>query len=111
MQLTLRMPRVLYPYIFSKHYMTKQAMKKNNYKITIYSTRICPYCANAKMLLENHGLNYEEIFVNDSATLDAMIIKSNGRRTVPQIFINDRHIGGFDDLQIFAESGGLKNLT
>lgn len=65
--------------------------------IIIYTTKICPYCVMAKRLLDRKGVVYTEINVDEPALREEMISKSN-RRTVPQIFIGDRHIGGFDDL-------------
>jgi len=79
--------------------------------VIIYSTLTCPYCANAKALLEAKGVEYQEILVDkDPLKKTEMLSKSNGRRTVPQIFINEQHIGGFDDLKSLNESGGLDPL-
>lgn len=79
-------------------------------KIVIYSTKICPYCRNAKQLLTQKGVSYEEILVDeDPAKLEEMMTRS-GRRTVPQIFINGQSIGGFDDLSALNASGELDNL-
>ncbi|MCD6034475.1 MAG: Glutaredoxin-related protein [Rickettsiales bacterium] len=68
-------------------------------EIIIYSTQACPYCVRAKELLKSKGVTYTEIDVtnDDNLRLD-MMKKAGGRRTVPQIFINGEHIGGFDDL-------------
>lgn len=69
--------------------------------INIYSTRTCPYCVMAKKLLAERGLLYREIFVDsDDAERDKMI-ELSGRRTVPQIFIDEKHIGGYDDLYTY----------
>ena len=68
-------------------------------KIEIYTTKICPYCVRAKSLLGKKGVNFIEIDVtSDEQLLETMIIRAGGRRSVPQIFINDKHIGGSDDL-------------
>ncbi len=67
-------------------------------KITVYSTPFCPYCVAAKRMLTKKGAKFIEIDVSDNGKREAMIAKSNGKYTVPQIFINERHIGGFDDL-------------
>lgn len=76
--------------------------------VLVYSTRYCPYCVRAKALLERHHMPYREIMVDeDDEQRDIMLAKSNGRQTVPQIFINDEHIGGYDDLKIWME----KNRT
>ena len=67
----------------------------------IYTTATCPYCVRAKQLLKEKGLDYTEIRVDlDDAEREKMISRS-GRRTVPQIFIDDQHIGGFDDLYAY----------
>ena len=80
-------------------------------KITIYTTDICPYCQRAKLLLNNKGVNaITEIRVDmDPAQLDIMIQKT-GQRTVPQIYIDDFHVGGFDDLAALDRSGELGPL-
>lgn len=79
--------------------------------VIIYGTMTCPYCMNAKSLLQSKGVTYQEILVDkDPARKEEMLAKSNGRRTVPQIFINGKHIGGFDDLQKLQNSGQLDAL-
>ncbi len=66
--------------------------------ILIYSTNTCPYCVMAKNLLQKHGLSWTEVRVDlDDAEREKMIARS-GRRTVPQIFFGDTHIGGYQDL-------------
>ena len=67
-------------------------------KITIYTTDYCPYCVKAKVLLQKKQVAFEEIKIVSDEMRDAMIVKSGGRRTVPQIFIGEKHIGGCDDL-------------
>ncbi|HEX3675462.1 MAG TPA: glutaredoxin 3 [Rhizomicrobium sp.] len=80
-------------------------------KVTIYTTPICPYCARAKRLLKEKGAPVEEIDVFMDADARAeMEQKSGGRRTVPQIFIGDRHIGGSDDLYALDHEGKLDSL-
>lgn len=80
-------------------------------KIVIYSTPICPYCVRAKDLLKRKGQSFEVIDVSQDPTLrESMVAKAGGRRTVPQIFIDDRHIGGFDDLHALDQQGGLDPL-
>lgn len=80
-------------------------------EITIYTTPICPYCNRAKDLLKAKGVNYKEIDVStDPAIRDAMVEKAGGRRTVPQIFIGEMHVGGFDDLSALDKSGKLDPL-
>ena len=69
--------------------------------ILIYTTDTCPYCVRAKQLLQGKGMVYTEIRVDlDDSEREKMIARS-GRRTVPQIFIDDQHIGGFDDLYAY----------
>ena len=79
--------------------------------VVMYSTGWCGYCERARTLLERKGVGFREIKVDeDMAERQAMISRSGGRRTVPQIFIGDRHIGGFDDLYALEKSGALDNL-
>lgn len=80
-------------------------------EITIYTTPFCPYCAGAKSLLKSRGQTFSEIDVGDNEKVrDEMIQRSGGRMTTPQIFINDQHIGGFDDLRALDEAGELDPL-
>jgi glutaredoxin 3 len=79
-------------------------------KIVIYTTAICPYCQNAKKLLTEKGLKYTEIAVDNDAEKRDEMIKLSGRRTVPQLFINDKPIGGFDALSALNASGQLDDL-
>jgi glutaredoxin 3 len=80
-------------------------------KVVMYSTAVCPYCQRAEMLLKQRGVTeIEKIRIDlDPAQRDYMIEKT-GRRTVPQIFIGDRHVGGFDDLAALDRDGGLVPL-
>ena len=71
---------------------------------------MCPFCDRAKMLLQKRNIEYTELKVDQDVKLfEEMLALSNGRRSVPQIFIDDRHIGGYDDLVDFDMEGGLKN--
>ncbi|MBF0157442.1 MAG: glutaredoxin 3 [Magnetococcales bacterium] len=80
-------------------------------QITIYSTTVCPYCVRAKALLQKKGVAYEEINLDVSPERrEEMLGRANGRRTVPQIFIGDRHIGGCDDLHALDAKGELDPL-
>ena len=80
-------------------------------KIVIYTADNCPYCTMAKKLLDSKGLSYSEINIaNDSEKRKALMQKSGGRRTVPQIFINDEHIGGCDELMALESAGHLDAL-
>ncbi len=78
--------------------------------VTVYSTRVCPYCMLAKRLLGNKGVSYQEIMVDQNDSLRAEMMQRSGRRTVPQIFIGDRHVGGFDDLAALDRAGQLDPL-
>ncbi len=80
-------------------------------KIEIYTTDFCPYCSQAKMLLDRKGASYEEIHApNGSEARRQAIARSGGRSTVPQIFIDGRPVGGFDDLYALDRAGGLDGL-
>lgn len=79
-------------------------------EVIIYSSENCPYCRLAKELLTRRGVSFQEIRVDlDASKRDEMVQKSN-RRTVPQIFINNQSIGGYDDLAALATSGKLDSL-
>jgi glutaredoxin 3 len=79
--------------------------------IVMYSSGWCGYCARARALLERKGVSFREIKVDeDMAERQAMVSRSGGRRTVPQIFIGDRHVGGFDDLYALDKAGELDTL-
>lgn len=78
--------------------------------IIIYSIPICPYCVRAKMLLDKKGVSYREIDVSDTQEREKMIAKANGKRTVPQIFIGNTHVGGCDDLYALESQGKLDTL-
>ena len=79
--------------------------------IIVYSSNFCHYCVQAKKLLEKLNLNYNEINIqNFPEKSDEMLMKSNGKRTVPQIFINDYHVGGFDELNRLVQKGELDSL-
>ena len=79
--------------------------------VVMYSTAVCPYCVQAERLLAAKGVkDITKIRVDqDPARRDEMIART-GRRTVPQIFIGDRHVGGFDDLAALDHAGGLVPL-
>ena len=67
-------------------------------RVRVYTTRICPYCVRAKMLLKAKGVHYEEIDVSGDYEKRAWLVEATGQRTVPQIF-NDESVGGFDELR------------
>ncbi|MCU7919759.1 MAG: glutaredoxin 3 [Candidatus Thiodiazotropha sp. (ex Epidulcina cf. delphinae)] len=78
--------------------------------VVMYSTAICPYCVRAKHLLERKGVAFDEIRIDhDHQTVQEMTHRSN-RHTVPQIFIDDYHVGGYDDLASLEMSGRLDAL-
>ena len=78
-------------------------------KVVMYSTAVCPYCIAAERLLKSRGVtDIEKIRIDlDPSKQDEMITRSNGARSVPQIFINDQHIGGFDDTSALDAAGKL----
>lgn len=79
-------------------------------QVTIYTTKVCPYCVRAKQLLERKGVEFQEISAEDEAVREAMVQKAGGRRTVPQIFINNHHVGGCDDLYALDKAGKLDSM-
>lgn len=79
--------------------------------ITIYTTNTCGYCAMAKSLLAKKGAKFKEIDVTyDSEQRAIMMARAGGRRSVPQIFIGEKHVGGCDDLHALDAKGGLDPL-
>lgn len=80
-------------------------------KIEIYTTMLCPYCYRAKKLLAQHGADFNEVDVMmDQNRRREMIERAGGRRTVPQIFIDGKHIGGCDELYALDAAGKLAPL-
>ena len=80
-------------------------------KITMYTSGFCPYCTNAERLLKNKGVQViDKIFIDESDDALSKMIEITGRKTVPQIFINDQYIGGFYDLRKFDQSGQLDHV-
>jgi glutaredoxin 3 len=78
--------------------------------VVMYSTSYCGYCMRARSLLERKGVAIHEIKVDEDMREREIMMKRSGRRTVPQIFIDDRHIGGYDDLAALDRAGGLDPL-
>ena len=76
----------------------------------MYTTQSCPYCVRAKALLRHKGVAFDEIDVSTDDALREKMVEASGRRTVPQIFINDAPIGGFDELRALDEQGDLDRL-
>lgn len=79
-------------------------------KVTIYTTPVCPYCTAAKALLGNKQATITEIDVSAQPELREEMMTRSNRRTVPQIFIGDTHVGGYDDLVALDGAGGLDAL-
>jgi glutaredoxin 3 len=78
--------------------------------IVVYATGWCPYCQRARGLLAKKGLTFTEIDVDEDGKLREEMIARSGRRTVPQIFIGEKHVGGCDDLDALDGSGELDRL-
>ncbi|MEE9574229.1 MAG: glutaredoxin 3 [Candidatus Neomarinimicrobiota bacterium] len=76
--------------------------------IKIYAITVCPYCSAAKQLLTERGLEYEEINIEHKGISREKLIELTGGRTVPQIIINDKPIGGYDNLLVLDQKGELK---
>ncbi|HWV11425.1 MAG TPA: glutaredoxin 3 [Pseudomonas sp.] len=79
-------------------------------EVTLYTTSTCPYCRNAKALLASKGVTPREINIESSPELIREMMARSGRRTVPQIFIGEHHVGGFDDLAALDRAGQLTPL-
>ena len=79
-------------------------------KVVIYCTKTCPYCNMAKRLLDSKGATYESIDIGGDAKLWADLEAKTGRNTVPQVFIGDQHIGGFDELSAADKRGEIDPL-
>jgi len=79
-------------------------------KVVMYTTQSCPFCVRAKALLRHKGVPFEEVDVSTDDDLREKMVEASGRRTVPQIFINDSPIGGFEELQALDDQGELDRL-
>ncbi len=79
-------------------------------EIKIYTTRFCPFCIRAKHLLESKGSSYDEIAIDGNSELRRQMMSESGRHTVPQIWINNKHVGGCDELYALERSGQLDGL-
>ena len=80
-------------------------------KVTIYTGPMCNYCSAAKHLLNKKKINYEEIDIGyDEKKREEMLKKSNGAKTIPQIFIGEKHIGGYVELRALDRDGKLNSL-
>ena len=80
-------------------------------KVLMYTTEVCPYCVRAEQLLKRKGVQViEKVRVDLQPEIRAEMMKKTGRRTVPQIYINDEYVGGYDDLAALDHAGGLDKL-
>lgn len=80
-------------------------------KVEIYTGSYCPYCTRAKEFLDHKKIQYTEIDVTDDADARMKLVeRAQGRRTIPQIFINDQPIGGYDDMRLLDDTGKLNGL-
>ena len=78
--------------------------------VTLYTTRFCPYCMHARGLLDSKGVQYTDIAVDGQPQLRQEMMQRSGRHTVPQIWIGERHVGGFDDMALLERQGQLDEL-
>jgi glutaredoxin 3 len=78
--------------------------------ITIYTTAVCPYCVAAKRLLAARGIAYKEEDVSGDDAKRSWLVQATGRRTVPQVFIGEQAIGGYDELSALDQSGKLGQM-
>ena len=81
-----------------------------HHAIEMYANASCPFCVAARNLLRSKDVTWTEVSVDAQPDRRAEMVSRSGRRTVPQIFIGERHIGGFDDLQALDEEGALDRL-
>lgn len=85
-------------------------MSSSKNAVKVYSGRLCTYCVAAKRLLDKKGVEYEEVMVDDDPALRAEMERLSQRQTVPQIFIGEHHVGGYDDLAELHREGKLDEL-
>lgn len=79
-------------------------------EVNMYTTGMCPYCVRAKMLLQNKGVVWNELRIDADPELMREMMQRSGRRTVPQIFVGDHHVGGYDDMAELDSFGKLDPL-
>jgi glutaredoxin 3 len=80
-------------------------------KVVMYSTQVCPYCQMAERLLKSRGVEHiEKILIDKEPARREEMMTRTGRRTVPQVFIGETHVGGYDDLSALDRAGGLAAL-
>lgn len=80
-------------------------------EVIMYSTAVCPYCVAAKNFLKSRGLGYQEVRVDTDPAARALMMERTRRTSVPQIFINGTHVGGYEELVALDRSGGLAPLV
>ena len=85
-------------------------MSSTQPEIIVYATKTCPFCTMAKSLLDGKGLKYDLIDVGSDRAMWQVLQEKSGRNTVPQVFVGDHHIGGFDELSAADRSGELDQL-
>lgn len=78
--------------------------------VTIYTTRVCPYCVAAKQLMKARGIAYDEVDVSTDDAKRTWLAQTTGRKTVPQIFISGAAVGGYDELAALDKSGRLAEM-
>ena len=78
--------------------------------VTLYGNRSCAYCGAARMLLTKKGIPFNDVVVTDDPALLDEMQQRTGRKSVPQVFVGDQYVGGFDELDAFAKSGELDKL-
>tara|TARA_R110001592_G_scaffold363393_1_gene687199 strand:+ start:39350 stop:39613 length:264 start_codon:yes stop_codon:yes gene_type:complete len=81
-----------------------------NIEVSLYTTRFCPYCVRARELLDSKQVSYTDIAVDGSPELRREMMERSGRHTVPQIWIGEQHVGGYDDLAHLERQGSLDKL-
>ena len=80
-------------------------------KLIMYSTQVCPYCQMAERLLKSRGVDHvEKVLIDKDPARRQEMMSRTGRRTVPQVYIGDTHVGGYDDLSALDRAGGLTPL-
>ncbi len=78
--------------------------------VKMFTTRFCPYCIAARRLLEQLGIDFEDVAVDGNAELRGEVMEASGQRTVPQIWVGEQHIGGYTELAALHQQGGLLPL-
>jgi len=79
-------------------------------KVLMYTTAVCPYCQMAERLLRSKGVEVEKVRIDLEPARRAEMMEKTGRRTVPQIYVGETHVGGYDDLAALDRAGGLDPL-